>query len=314
MKRKDAILFLILISIICILISSCSRTHTLYYEDGRIKYEGGWKNNLENGEGKYYDRDGTLVYEGEWENGKYHGKGKLYLEYDTIYNGEFINGEMNGTGEIIISGKRKFDGIFEQGQLINGNEYDIQTQEIIYKGYFLNFKYHGKGELFHNGELVYSGTFKNGKAMERTQLFIQRDELTGSGPYKPETIDGYILYSFENGQKSNKIEFYSNEDLLIYEGDIIYVDGKPVIEGYGIAYLINYVSDVHYKSYEGYWKNGLWHGKGKSFWDTGYVFYDTTYKNGYRDGKYVRYYSDGTVNDVGVCKDGENIMSDVYDY
>ena len=328
--------FMTLIVFLSMCLASCN-TKTLNYPDGRIKYEGGWKNNLENGKGKYYSKNGKIIYEGKWLDGKYHGKGKyynengeliydgnwsedkycgegkLFLDDNIFYEGSFEKGEMNGQGKIYASGNLKYDGRFSNGELLEGKEYDVNNQ-VVYDGGFYNFKYNGDGELYYDNKLIYSGEFIDGQAKEEAELFIQRNELTGSGHYEPKVVSGYILYSYENGKKNNKINFFDEYDHLVYEGQIVYRNDSPVIEGYGVAYFYHFVYEKFYKVYEGNWKDGLWHGKGKSFWDTGEVLYSTNYKNGYRHGRYIRYYSDGELNDKGVSEEGKNIKSDVYDY
>jgi len=40
------------------------------YKNGKIVYEGEWKNNQRNGKGIEYHQNGEKVYEGEWINGE----------------------------------------------------------------------------------------------------------------------------------------------------------------------------------------------------------------------------------------------------
>jgi hypothetical protein len=40
------------------------------YKNGKIVYEGEWKNNQRNGKGIEYNQNGEKVYEGEWINGE----------------------------------------------------------------------------------------------------------------------------------------------------------------------------------------------------------------------------------------------------
>lgn len=42
-----------------------------YYKDGKLKYEGEFKNGLYHGDGVLYGNDGKEVYDGEWERGNY---------------------------------------------------------------------------------------------------------------------------------------------------------------------------------------------------------------------------------------------------
>jgi hypothetical protein len=264
-KKTTSVFVLILVSI---LLNSCSTVYTLKYQDGRVKYKGGWKNNLENGIGKYYDNDGNLIYEGNWKDGRYHGRGKLRLGEDTFYDGSFDNGVIDGKGKIIMFGNLKYDGIFRNGNLIKGKEYDLEGKKVIY-----------------------SGDFFDGRPKEDIKLFVQRNDLIEGG-YEPEIIEGYLLHSSTGDrQKNSEVKFFDKDDLLIYEGDVTNTDGTWEIEGFGIAYGYNYLEDKPYKLYEGNWEKGLWHGEGKTFWITGDVRDDASYKEGYIiDSLYKKYY------------------------
>ena len=73
-----------------ILISKKCKTinKILYYKNGNIRYEGGWKDNKCNGNGISYDYFGNIRYEGEWLEGKPNGNGTSYNENgNKIYGG-----------------------------------------------------------------------------------------------------------------------------------------------------------------------------------------------------------------------------------
>ena len=46
-----------------------------YYENGEIKYDGDWNNDLQDGNGKFVEKEGNY-YIGEFKNGLKHGKEK----------------------------------------------------------------------------------------------------------------------------------------------------------------------------------------------------------------------------------------------
>ena len=70
----------------------------LYNEEGRLIYEGEYKNGLRNGEGTYYYARG-LRYEGQFVNGLREGHGVFYWEDGTRWEGPFKNNEMEGEGQ-----------------------------------------------------------------------------------------------------------------------------------------------------------------------------------------------------------------------
>ena len=62
-------------------------------EQGKLKFEGFYKNLEKNGKGKECE-DGNIAFEGEYKYGKAHGKGKVYDEDgNLIYEGEYTLGK-----------------------------------------------------------------------------------------------------------------------------------------------------------------------------------------------------------------------------
>ena len=53
-----------------------------YYNNGKLKFEGFYKNNKRDGIGKEYYDNGKLKFEGEYKDGKRKGYGKEY-DYNT---------------------------------------------------------------------------------------------------------------------------------------------------------------------------------------------------------------------------------------
>ena len=51
-----------------------------FYQDGGL-YDGDWKQNRMEGQGKLYYQSGKLAYDGEWKNDQFYGQGVLYNEY-----------------------------------------------------------------------------------------------------------------------------------------------------------------------------------------------------------------------------------------
>ena len=52
------------------------------------EYQGMWKSNLREGQGKCFYYNGDL-YVGEWRSGKRHGKGEMFYRRGDRYIGEF---------------------------------------------------------------------------------------------------------------------------------------------------------------------------------------------------------------------------------
>ena len=133
-----------------------------FYIDGKLIYNGEWKNNVYHGTGRLnylrrgyyigsfyygyqhgfgveYNDNNTIIYEGFWNKGMSHGKGRINYIDGGEYNGDFYYGNRTG----------------------NGREYD-RYNKIKYNGQWLNGLYHGKGALYSNNRLVYKGNFHKG--------------------------------------------------------------------------------------------------------------------------------------------------------
>lgn len=69
------------------------------------KYEGEWKEDLQNGLGTYYWFDGKIeykiiknIYKGNWLNGQRHGFGSLFHSNGCRYEGYFQHNKKHGYG------------------------------------------------------------------------------------------------------------------------------------------------------------------------------------------------------------------------
>ena len=79
--------------------------------------------------GKTYYEDGKLEYEGEFKDGKFHGKGRLYhiLRGGLLYDGNFKEGEFHGKGRLYDSkGRLIFEGEFKDGKKVRGARKQFQ--------------------------------------------------------------------------------------------------------------------------------------------------------------------------------------------
>ncbi len=90
------------------------------YKNGEqnLLYQGNFKDNLYNGEGKLYLDDGSLLYEGEFKDGLFSGNGKLMYDYAQMpkYEGEFKQGIFSGKG-ILYDESTK---VIYEGEFVNG--------------------------------------------------------------------------------------------------------------------------------------------------------------------------------------------------
>eukprot|EP01119_Soliformovum_irregulare_P024948 TRINITY_DN9083_c0_g1_i1.p1 TRINITY_DN9083_c0_g1~~TRINITY_DN9083_c0_g1_i1.p1 ORF type:complete len:738 (-),score=215.19 TRINITY_DN9083_c0_g1_i1:14-1966(-) len=100
------------------------------------KYEGFWKDDKWNGEGKYYWKNGD-TYVGNFKDMKRSGFGKLMLHNGNYYEGDFADDKMHGCGIYKWANKDVYEGGFKNGArcgfgtmtYANGNTYIGQWRE-----------------------------------------------------------------------------------------------------------------------------------------------------------------------------------------
>jgi len=125
------------------------------------RYEGGWKNGLPEGTGKYRWRDGS-TYQGQWKEGTKHGMGVYTWPSGANYNGDWQRGCMHGYGTF-----RAADGSMYQGNwakdLKHGLGKKIYSNEDKYEGIWKNGKPHGPGRYVWKDGNEYNGEWREGQ-------------------------------------------------------------------------------------------------------------------------------------------------------
>lgn len=220
----------LLIIVISTILTSCQ--HKIKYPDGRLKYQGGWENNSENGNGRSYFANGTLEYEGEWKNGKYNGEGKKYNDDGKIiYEGSWENGKYDGEGK-----KYDDDGnIVYEGAWINEKKNGFGKLffgdgKINYEGNFLNDKYNGKGKEYSpNGSILFDGEYTDGLKNGYGKLYSSSGIIEREGKWENNNLVGQGKEYFSNGKIKYEGEFKENN----YEGTGIkyFQDGTIAFKG-----------------------------------------------------------------------------------
>lgn len=135
-----------------------------YYENDNY-YFGSFSNGLRNGKGRLYYFNGKIKYEGFFKNDQKYGYGKLIYEInenDDYYVGQFFNNLKNGKG-IIYDKKHnlKYEGDFVNDKP-EGNGKLIYENGSYYIGQFPNGLRHGRGtEYKRYHQIIFDGNFIN---------------------------------------------------------------------------------------------------------------------------------------------------------
>ena len=239
------------------------------FSQGKIEYEGIFKNGKREMDGVEYYPNGKKEYEGNFSLGERNGEGKEY-DYDENlkYKGKYSRNFWNGEGEEYLNGILIFRGIYRFGNRWDGIGYDKWGNKIyeLKSGCGIVKEYNDEGVL------LYEGDYKNGVKY-------------GFG--KEYNTDETLIYegSYENGKRSKgKGKDFNFSGMLKYEGEYLYGEW----DGQGIEYESN--GEI---SFKGTFKNGKrWKGSGKEYYSLGVVQFEGEYAEGEKNGKGIEYAPD----------------------
>jgi antitoxin component YwqK of YwqJK toxin-antitoxin module len=274
--------------------------YTSYYQNGKIKSTGVFKNNKANNYWKYYYESGAIKMEGPFRDNDHNGYWKYYYE----------NGLLNMEGEIykeIKEGVWKY--YFENGNLKNSGSYRRNKKTGIWKYFnedgtikaqaiYENDK--GKySEIYSNGNVKSEGEIVNGKSDGLWKYYYEDGKIKAEGLEKEGQKEGPWKYYHPNGtiasegaymkgSPNGKWKHYYDNGNLSSEGE--QKDGQK--EGYWKLYY----SNGNFKG-EGNFDNG--NGPYKEFYESGKIKTEGFVKNDKNDGLWKYYYESGALE--GTC-------------
>lgn len=209
------------------------------------------------------------------EKGKRHGPGTYYYTngdiLDAIWEEDYpLSGTYTQPDGFKYIGKIAYN---KEKLDLSGEGTSYYVNGDIYVGYHSDLIRSCKGTYYYKNGNIETGFWVNGELSEGK--YILADGTTYKG------------------------RFYKENDNLIFSGTNFNYDGS-----YYIGRIVNFKYDgigtlyYHKKKieYEGEWKNGLKHGKGKFYWRNGDM-YEGGWENGLKHGK-------GTLTSVGLIYTG----------
>ena len=132
------------------------------FESNNSKYEGEWKDNRYDGNGKTTLSTGLVAYDGEWKEGKCDGAGKFQWASGATYEGEWKAGTMEGKGTYRLESGNVYTGEWKGGQRHGWGKHIIAVRPKVsseYEGEWVDDQRIGRGTLtYPNGEAEV-GTF-----------------------------------------------------------------------------------------------------------------------------------------------------------
>jgi hypothetical protein len=164
-----------------------------YYQGAGLepdRYEGGFLNSVQHGEGTYTRRDGSM-YRGEWANGKREGFGYYRWADGSEYRGYWKDDERDGFGKMEHKGNN-YNGFWKRGRR-EGQGTMIWGDGETYTGEWKEDRRHGRGvgyNPFGRGA-EYDGQWENGMKMGYGRLIIGKRTIP-----KPQVLEG--MFSCDN--------------------------------------------------------------------------------------------------------------------
>ena len=175
-----------------------------YLADGKI-YEGTFQDGKKSGSGKIYDSNGEMMYDGNFKNGLMHGLGQLYYENGDLYKGNFVNNMKHGAGTFSKPNGTYYQGTwvrnkkleFGKGRIMNMDDKSSMKGDVYsgveYSGNTKGTKPHGPGVLIQADDTVYAGTFKNGNIHGAGAMTMNKQDQIYVGKFNKSTPSGNAI-------------------------------------------------------------------------------------------------------------------------
>lgn len=257
------------------------------YKEGKLYYEGHWKNGNFDGEGTLYKKDGSIS-SGMWENnrlvsskvdvelplGRYVGNvkdgkpssyGEMYYSNGGKYVGRWEEGQWSGEG-CYVNSSDSISGEWKAGKL-NGYA-SVSTPDFLYEGDWIDNTPDGFGFVVFSDSSYYDGAWENGHRSGYGGLIVSNGDKY-FGDFENDLFNGFGSYEFSNGD--------------YYEGE--WKDGLQNGEG-------KYVSEKY--TYVGNWEEGWMNGNGLIQFQNGDI-YEGNFVENERYGEGVYQFANGNV-------------------
>ena len=258
-------------------------TWKVFYEDGKLKEESRYKNDLLNGYLKEYDQNGKLINATLYIDGVPQSFTAELAALD-IRKDYYPNGKVRVEGIYDITGKE--NGLFKYFN----TKGEIEKTEIYVHGVLI-----AKGlideagkrqgyweEYYKTGNIKSKGKYKDGKRIDEWEYYFANEQLQQKGKYlKGGKPTGLWLWYYDEGSVLRE-EFFrkGKEDGMMHEYT---QQGKVITEG-------EYIDGL---------KDGPW------FYEMGDHIEEGSYLDGQKNGMWVYHYTNGKLNFEGNFRDGE---------
>jgi antitoxin component YwqK of YwqJK toxin-antitoxin module len=276
-----------------------------YYESGLLKSSGHIRHELKYGNWKYYYENGNLSTEGTYDAGKKTGDWHYYFESnpDVVKTeGAYINDKREGPWKFYDeTGAFKAQADFHEDKGLYTEYYTGGAKKS--EGLLVEGKSSGTWTYYYeNGKMLGKGEEKNGLKEGEWIYYDKSGSIESKGLYEDGKQAGTWEYYHENGSVASKGEYVNDKK----EGDwtTFNTAGKKIGEGNFKSGKGNYREfyDSGKLKIEGAVENDKNEGLWNYYYETGEREGKCFYQQG--KGKYLGYYKDGTNKMEGLLEDG----------
>lgn len=271
-----------------------------FYENGNLKTEITYRNDLKNGYQKEYDIEGKLLKVEKYINGDIVLDAKEVASYEIRYD-YYPDGSVKVMGSYldnVAQGVRKEFG--PDGSIVKS--YILSEGFVVGEG-LLDAKNRKQGhwkEYYESGQLQAEGDYKDDIRIGEWKFYHPNGKLEQHGRFLPngKAEGNWKWYyssgllrreeSYENGLESGNMKEYAESGEIMIEGayNLGMKEGKWLLNINGYTEEGEYINDI---------KEGLW----KSFYEPGIPHSEGSYVDGLPDGIHKRYWENGILYEEG---------------
>lgn len=269
-----------------------------FHENGRVRLEGNYSNDLKDGFFKEYDEEGKLLATAKWIEGEKQEDAvelvKLEVAKDYYPDGSVMTMQTfrNGVAQGV---RRDYD---LEGNIVSGAFY--QDGEKVGEGITLKDGVRDGEwkEFYNNGALKAEGKYDNGLKVGTWKYYHPNGQLEQTGKFDEKgRLQGKWVWYYPSGNLLREEHYidgmadglmteYDEAGNVIAEGE--YIEGLE--EG---PWIYEYGDFREEGSYSYGYRNGIW----KSYDTTGRVIFEGEFIDNNPNGKHLYYWDNGKIKD-----------------
>jgi len=269
-----------------------------FHDNGLVKLEGRYKNDLKDGYFKTYDESGKLISTSKWIEGEEQENAvelvRLEVAKDYYPSGQvmtmqtFRNGQAQGV-------RRDFD---EEGNIVSGGFFKNGIK--VADGITLEDGVHDGAwkEFYDNGELKAEGVYDNGVKTGVWNFYHPNGKLEQNGKYDSKgRLTGQWIWYYASGnlwREENYIKGLADGMMSEYVEDGNIITEGEYIEGFEEGPWVYQYGDFKEEGTYSYgYRNGFW----KYFDSEGNLLFEGEFIDNNPNGKHIFYWDNGKVKD-----------------